>query len=275
MKGVEVKMSNSKNSKEQLIERLYAVMNAETEKPCEEMDTDLIDDCVDLILELQGKNFTLSNEEIEEMVRSIPFVDNKNIVDIADTNKSTKPKRKKNIAKKLLLIAATISVLFSMMIVSSSGNAYENITITLENILDAPVGIPIRYGNVEFINYGKAMIFKSREEFFVKEDYDVLIPSTLPEGINIKDISVTIYNDEINVCFDNIITSYNICPNKSVPEGIISGFREIHTDKGTPCYYGYHYNDIIQINFEYGGDLYTICGTDMQILLDVINSMEV
>lgn len=269
MKGVEVKMSNYKHSKEQLIERLYAVMNEETEKPYEEMDSDLIENCVELILELQGKNFTLSNEEIEERVRNIPFVE------VADFKATNKNKRKKINKKKLLLIAAIISAICTMMILSSSENNYEDSKITFNSIQEAPTDVPIHYGNIEFVNRGKCKVYKTRDEFFENENYDVLIPSTLPDGININEIVVPVYYDEICVSFDNFITGYEIWPNTSVHEDIINNFDKIYTDKGTPCYYGDFSADIIQINFEYGGDFYTICGKDKQILMDIINSMEV
>ena len=112
-------MSNSKHSKEQLIEHLYAVMNAETEKPYEEIDADFIEACVELILELQGKNFTLSNEEVEEQVRKIPFVD------IVDFEANHKKKNKRIKKKKILLIAAIIAVIFAFLTILSSGTDWD------------------------------------------------------------------------------------------------------------------------------------------------------
>ena len=57
-------MENNLNNKEKLIAYLSLVRDQETEKPLNEADTDLIKACVELLMELQVKEVTLSTEEI-------------------------------------------------------------------------------------------------------------------------------------------------------------------------------------------------------------------
>ena len=281
MKGVEVKMSNYKHSKEQLIEYLYAVMNAETEKPYEEMDTDFIEACVELILELQGKNFTLSNEEVEEKVRKIPFVE---VADFKTTNKS---KRKKTNKKKLLLIAAIVSILCILLAVYAIGNRYRtaegsiySITDILKQMFGSVENSPKNESiyiddNIEVIVSDSGKIYNSREEFFENEDYDVLIPSELPDDINIVDISVG-GSGKIIVRFDSVVTCYVIEIDTDIPQAVYKKTNETVTTENNIVYY-FEYlkeTDTFQVHFSHNGDYYCICGTDKQILLNIINNLE-
>lgn len=281
MKGVEVKMSNYKHSKEQLMEHLYAVMNAETEKPYEEMDTDFIEACVELILELQGKNFTLSNEEVEEKVRKIPFVE---VADFKTTNKS---KRKKANKKKLLLIAAIVSILCTILAVYAIGNRYRTAEGSIYSITDilkqlfgtvenSPKNKTIHVDNdIDIIVSDSRKLYNSREEFFENEDYDVLIPSELPDDINIVNIYF-LNSQNIVVTFDSVVTSYNIQIDTEIPQSIYNRIKEpVTTENNIDCYIEYmKANDTIQIHFNYNSDYYCICGTDKQSLLNIINNLE-
>ncbi len=281
MKGVDILMSNSEYNKDQLIEHLYAVMNAETEKPYEEMDADLVEACTELILELQGKNFTLSNEEIEEQVRKIPFVE------VADFKATNKNKRKKINKKKLLLIAAIVTILCALLMVFAAGNRYRTtygdmypITDILKQMFGSIANVPKNKSiyiddNIEVIISDAGKLYDSRDEFFENEDYSVLIPSALPDDINIVNISVESSGD-ITVTFDSVVTSYKIETDTEIPQALYKKIKEpVTTENNIVCYIEYiEATDAFQIHFNYNGDYYYICGTDKQILLNIINNLE-
>ena len=280
-------MNDSEYNKDKLIEHLYAVMNKETEKSYEEMDADLVEACTELILELQGKNFTLSNEELEEKVRKIQFTDDAEITNISDINAPSKTRRKKSKPKKLLLIAAMGSLLGTLLMVFAAGNRYRTTESDIDSIINilkqtygsvanAPKNESIYFDdNIEVIVSDSGKIYNSREEFFENEDYDVLIPAQLPDDINIVDIYFS-NSQNIVVTFDSVVTCYVIEIDTDIPQAVYKKTNETVTTENNIVYY-FEYlkeTDTFQVHFSYNGDYYWICGTDEQILLNIINNLE-
>ncbi len=273
MKGVKGTVSNPESNKNQLIEHLYAVLNTEMEKPYEEIDADFIEACVELILELQGKNFTLSNEEIEELVRKIPFVE---VADFEATRQSKKKKIKK---RKILLIAAIIAILCTLLAVISSGRFVDYWHSVMNekfgSVHDTPVGEEYTKGNEEFFNQGKPVRYTNAQEFFANENYDVLIPVELPNGIKLTDILVSNTENSIIASFDSVITAYEVYLDTNLPQEITGISNKTMITNNFTCYIC-RFDDInsVQIYFEHNNNYYNITGTDEQILLDIIENLE-
>lgn len=272
-KGVKVTVSNSDNNRNQLIEHLYAVLNTEMEKPYEEIDADFIEVCVELILELQGKNFTLSNEEIEELVRKIPFVE------VADFEAIQQSKKKKLKKRKILLIAAIIAILCTLLAVISSGRFVDYWHSVMNekfgSVFNVPVGETYTEDNEEFFYAGNSVKYTSVQNFFEKEDYDVLLPNKLPADIELIDINILNYDNSIIVHFNSVITAYDIHLDVQLPQKIIDIANETVTINGLICYiYQSDSLNTVQIYFEHNGNYYLIGGTNRQILLDIIENLE-
>ena len=263
-------MCKSEDNKNQLIEHLYAVLNTEMEKPYAEIDTDFIEACVELILELQEKNFTLSNEEIENLVRKIPFVDAVDFI----------PSQQKKIKKrKILLIAAIIAILSTLLAVITSGRFIDYwhrvMNDKFGSVFNVPIGEEYVDGNDEFGYLGESVIYTDLNDFYKKEQLDVLIPSSLPNEINIVAILVTEFDNSVLVSFDSIITSYEIHLNTEIPEAIPLNLQKVHTKNNLICYVDkLEGTDTIQIYFEHNGNYYIIGGTNEQILLNIIENLE-
>ena len=60
--------------KQSLKDKLMAIILLETSKDYKEMDSDLVTECVDFLMELKGKQ-KLTKSEIEQRVNEIPFKD--------------------------------------------------------------------------------------------------------------------------------------------------------------------------------------------------------
>ena len=276
MKGVEVKMNISSYEKNQLIEHLLAACAAETDKPYEEIDADFVEACTELILELQGKNFTLSNEELEEKVRQIPFVE------VSDLEAYRQRKSKKINKRKILLVAAVIALLCALLSLISVCNEYDYADIfsfvrnkygTMTNV---PEGEPVTYGNQEIIIEGKPKMYTSIEDFCENESLYVLMPTgELPEGIEICNIMFSKKTKHISVSLTNIITCYTITLDSSVPQSEKDCADKTVEINGILCYVDNMPDaEITQIYFEHNGNYYTVSGTDEQLLLDFIKNLE-
>ena len=267
-------MEYTKSNKDRLLNHLFAVLDTESEKPYTEMDADLVSACVELILELQGKNYTLSNEEIEEKVSKIPFADTSEIKLVAQ-KKSTKIN-----TKKILLIAAIVALLCALLAIFSTSQYMERWhSVMIDkygSMFDAPVSVPFTQGNEEFIIHGKSKNYESPEEFYEEEKLQVLMPGKLPDGIKLKCIDYLKENNEIFLVFDSVVTAYTIHPDIIIPQIIIDSAQETFIIRDT-TYYIRRIDDtnIIQLHFEYNNCYYTISGTDEQSLIYIIENLEI
>lgn len=271
MKGVSIAM-DKKESTNKLIMHLNSIINHEVEKPYTEMDADLVEACVELSLELQGKNYTLSNEELEEKVRKIPFVDTKEFLNAAQ-------KKRKINKRKILLIAAIIAILCAVLMVMSSGRFVDYWHSVMNekfgSVFNVPVGEEYSEGNEKFVNYGKGNSYKNINDFFENEKIDVLIPTHLPDDIVLTEIYVNTDVDNITVSFNSIITDYTIMFDKAHYLQNVSVCEDELQINNVTCHILRMTDiDLVQIYFEHNGNFYSIGGTDEQILLGVIENLE-
>ena len=269
-------MSNTRKDTDRLIAQLYAVLNREIEKPREEMDADLLEACTELILELQGKNFTLSNEEIEERVRKIPFVD------IADINNAAQTKRKKIRKRRILLIAAVIAILITLLTIMTSGSElnkmHEFFNEKFGAVYNVPVGIPFMDGDDEHLHLGKDTHYESVEDFRKNESYNILLPSEdSTKAFELTDITVMHSINQIIVSFDKTINSFEITLGSGVPQWVLDNVENTTEINGILCYVDDMEDvPIVQIYFEHNGNFYNIGANspDKQLLLQLIEILE-
>ena len=271
MKGVSIAM-DKKESTNKLIMHLNSIINHEVEKPYTEMDADLVEACVELSLELQGKNYTLSNEELEEKVRKIPFVDTKELLNAAQ-------KKRKITKKKILLIAAIVAILCAILMVMSSGRFVDYWHSVMNekfgSVFNVPVGEEYSEGNEEFVNNGKGNSYKNIDDFFENEKLNVLIPTHLPDDIALTEIYVNTDADNIMVSFNSVITDYTIMFDKAHHLQNISVCEDELQINNITCHILRMTDiDLVQIYFEHNGNFYSIGGTDEQILLNIVENLE-
>ena len=91
--------------RQSLKDKLTAIILLETAKDHKEMDSDLVTECVDFLMELEGKQ-RLSKKEIEQRVKAIPFKGKATAI-----NSYAKKKIR---AKRLAVIAAILAVIIAL-----------------------------------------------------------------------------------------------------------------------------------------------------------------
>ena len=92
--------------KQSLKDKLMAIILLETSKDYKDMDSDLVTECVDFLMELEGKQ-KLTKAEIEQRVNEIPFKGK--VTAIGSYAK------KRIRAKRLAVIAAILAVIVVKM----------------------------------------------------------------------------------------------------------------------------------------------------------------
>ena len=123
---------NNNFDNQEFIKKLELLRDLEAEKPVEEMDVSLVMACVELILELRGETVNFTPEEVEEKVRKIPFVEETTTLNTPP--QSVKGRSTKVKSRKILLIAAIISILIAIFAVTSIAFDW-NIFDELKNLM--------------------------------------------------------------------------------------------------------------------------------------------
>ncbi len=174
--------------KQTLKDKLMAIILLETAKDYKEMDSDLVTECVDFLMELEGKE-RLSRKEIEQRVNDIPF---KGRV----TAFSSYAKRRIR-AKRLAIIAAVLAVLIALfgMFAIASGNTLDEIFREIGSYLwEMPDGSSIEYNDITFIKADETKKYSSFEELAESEGIDILYPTWLPD--NEKIVRILYINED-------------------------------------------------------------------------------
>lgn len=268
-------MENNINSKEKLIAYLSLVRDQETEKPLNEADNDLIKACVELLLELQGKEVTLSTEDIEELVRKIPFADTEMIKTVNAKGKVRKFKK-----KKILLIAAVIAILVAILSIVSIAfewNIFDALKDKFGTVANAPAGVEQQENGITFERLGKDKMYNNVEEALEKENLDILIPKNLPNKKEIKSVNIHEYEEtkQIFVLFNDEKLNCIIDINKSIPTEVVNNYNEKININNTTCYI-FDMKDVgvVQVYFEYKNNCYKYTYNDKQVLLEIIEKLE-
>lgn len=270
-KGVPIAMKKEIPSEEKLIELLLFIRHKEVKKPFDEMDHDLITACTELLLDLQNIEVTLSPEEINEKVKNIPFIES------IDT-KAVKSKRKIN-KKRILLIAAIISILIAILSIASIGsewNMFDTLIDKFGRVSGAPSGVEFYENGVSYGVDGKTRTYLSLKELIKNENVDILLPKEFQDTLIIKEIVVTTENGhkQFILSFENGL-SYTVTKNENIPQSIIENVAPV-TYGNTLVYINDLYDvNSYQLHFSYNGDYYCIVNNDKQPVLEIIENLEV
>ncbi len=265
-------------NKIELIKKLEILRELEMKKPINEIDTDFIDEIVLFGLELKGLRTSLTPEEVEEKVRKIPFVEKTTTLNTPPT--SVKGRATKVKSRKILLIAAIISILVAIFTVSSIAfdwNIFEELKNRFGTVADTPVNQEIEVDGISVYMYGENKVYKNIENVMENEDINILFPTQIPENIRLNKIMLYQHetNNEIVFIFSDNMLSYSVTFNKTIPDTIISVATEITKIDGFDCYVIDKTDvGVTQIHFEYKGNSYEISYNNKQDLIEIIKNLK-
>lgn len=268
-------MENNINSKEKLIAYLSLIRDQETEKPLDEADNDLIKACVELLLELQGKEVTLSTEDIEELVRKIPFADTEMIKTV-----NTKGKVRKFKKKKILLIAAVIAILVAILSIVSIAfewNIFDALKDKFGTVANAPAGVEQQENGITFERLGGNRKYDTIDKMVNNENLKILLPTNSPHNLVVETIKIYEIdkNERINIYFNDSSLSCIVDVDTSIPYDVVNSFDEIIEINGLQCYVLELKDvDLVLVYFIHNNNCYKYTYNDKQILLEIIENLE-
>lgn len=253
--------------KQSLKDKLMAIILLETSKDYKDMDSDLVTECIDFLMELEGKQ-RLTKSEIEQRVNAIPFKGK--VTAIGSYAK------KKIRAKRLAIIAAILAVivaLFGFIAIASGRDSTELLRRLGYAFFEMFNGETAEYGNVTLIKPNKTKKYSSIEELAKDEKIEFLYPTWLPEN---EKIATVMYVDEQSDVYifksNNDKYSIFVTINETVNNDIkadcftkeLNGYTVYYSEK----------ESFVQAIFEYKNNLYNIKSDTVDNLFKTIKSLE-
>ena len=256
------------SEKQSLKDKLMAIILLETSKSFKEMDSDLVSECVDFLMELEGTE-KLSKAEIERRVSEIPFKGK-----VTAIGSYTK---RKIMAKRLAVIAAILAVIFALfsIIAIASGNTYSELFRKMgESIFAMLDDGALEHENITIYKTNETKTYSSINELVEAEGIEILYPAWLPD--NEKIIKVWYVVNDISERY--ILQSNN--PNHSVEIFINCNLIDevksqcIEEQVGIFTVYYDDMEQYIQASFTYNDSTYLIKSNTKDNLFRIIENLE-
>lgn len=250
-----------------LKDKLTALILIETAKDYREMDSDLVKECVDFLMELEEKQ-KLTQEEIKQKVDAIPFIGK--VTTIGSQNK------KKIKAKRLAIIAAVLALLLALfgLLASSGDKALQAYMELGDAILDMPPGETVEFNGITIEgNVLETKKFDSVEAMLAAENIEILCPTWLPNGEKIVSATyIRSSRDESYVlrCSD---ATYSIGIRFDIDELKAAKQYSVEAEAGGYKFYYFAMDNYAQAELEHNGLVYSIKSYSKEELFKIIENL--
>ncbi len=254
--------------KQTLKDKLMAIILLETSKDYKEMDSDLVTECVDFLMELEGKE-RLTKKEIEQRVKEIPFKGKVTAIG------SYAKKRMR--AKRLAIIAAVLAVLITLfgIISVASGNTFSEMFRKMgESIYELLDGKTMEYDNITFIKPNETKEYSSIQDLVRDEKIEILYPTWLPENEKIVDVWYIqeVESERYTLRSNKRLHSIDIEINTDLSENVKSNCTKKEIS-GYSVYYEIT-PQFAQANFIYKGNVYIVKSDTKDNLFRIIENLK-
>ena len=269
-------LNMNKATKEQKIQWLCQMIDNETDKPEDEIDFALIDECSAYLRELSDKAAEATKEQKQRILQQIKAHHNQTATKSA---KVLRPSWKT--PRKIIAIAATIVLLLALTLtviakVKGYSSAWEYVKDNLQKIAGMDAGDRVNDEGITLIKNDGVVAYKSIEELFESEGLDILYPAELPDGVRITKISQQNVSEERTVycyTFNEQNTSILISTKRSVSNEDLNRCESIQTENvifyikktAEGMYQAIGFDDKYE---------YRICCNDYSVLIKMLNGMK-
>ena len=269
-------LNMNKATKEQKIQWLCQMIDNETDKPEDEIDFALIDECSAYLRELSDKAAEATKEQKQRILQQIKAHHNQT------AQKSAKVLRPSwKTPRKIIAIAATIVLLLALTLtviakVNGYSNAWEYVKENLQRIAGMDAGDRVKEGNITLTKHDGVVTYASIEELLQEEGYDIMYPSVLPEGVQITKISEQIISENhILYCYkftdENLFVTASTKPNLLQED--LEKYEQLNNNLIT-AYFLEKENGEYQIVGYDNKYEYLIYGGNYDVLVKILNGMK-
>ena len=260
-------------TKEQKIQWLCQIIDNETDKPEEEIDFALIDECSAYLRELSDTTEEATQEQKQRILQQIKARHNQ------PTAKILHPRW--NNPKRIVAIALAAAMMLSISIVAviakvkGYSSAWEYVIENIQNVNDMAPGETIESGEITLIKNDSVSTYNSIEELMQKEKLDILYPSELPDGVQITKISQQIIDKDYvlySIHFTDINLSFAISSVPTVSSEDLKKYERMENNIWSAYLVEKENGDYQLIGFD-GKYEYLICHNDYEILKNIFSYM--
>ncbi len=244
-------------------ENITAILDAEMSKAESEMNTDLIEACLDYLEDLDGTD-AKTEQELEEIIEKIKASDV-----VYGTHKEKNGGKCGRFGKKFVKLALVATLIFLMFSVSVTG--YDEFTKIMLRVNREGW---LMIGKDEYIRMDSSEEYDSVEDLVSEKSLNILYPKELPEGVELNMILYKVYKGmiEIDYCFTDLSYCVGIDLDKELPDNFVSVFSEELVINGVTYYRN---PDVPECAFTcYDGNYYTISAPDGDAMIKFLESME-
>ena len=270
-------LNMNKATKEQKIQWLCQIIDNETDKPEDEMDFALIDECSAYLRELSDKAAEATKEQKQRILQQIKAHHNQTA-----TTKSAKVLRL-NWRKmgRIVAIAATVAALLLSTLtvlakVNGYSSAWEYVKENIHKIIGMDAGDRVNEDGITLIKNDGVITYASIEELLESAGLDIMYPSELPAGVQITKILEQIVSEKRKVyCYQ--FTDTNISILASTQQTVFSDNLEeyeILRIEETIFYIEKTPGEIYQAVGYDGKYEYRICCNDYDVLIKILSNMK-
>ena len=268
--------SMNKASKEQKIQWLCQIIDNETEKPEDEIDFALIDECSAYLRELSGNEAEATQEQKTRILQQIKAHHNQTATGSAKVLRPKWRKVGKIVAIAAMVAALLISTLTVIAKVSGYSSAWEYVKENIQKVLGLDAGDRVNDGGITLTKHDGVVTYGSIEELLQEEGYDIMYPSDLPDGVRITKISQQIVSNERTVyCYKFSDETISILVS-SITGVSLDDLKdqEVWETEGMKFYVEKTPEEIYQaVGFDSQHE-YRICCTDYDVLIEILNGIK-
>lgn len=252
------------------------IRSHELNKKFLKMDTDLICECTDTLLMLEGVDVKKIDDEADK--RSAENL-KKTFAMAGDGDKHSSGKASiiHSKLKPVIIMIVLIICLFTLNIIAYAFgfDAYSYIKKYGKELLKLPIGESITEYGMTFTRYGESKKYADIEEFTKEEQLDILYPSVLPDGETTKyitNIDMTEGKFDILFVFSTKNLSYVVCNYQIVDLNTLTEYTTYEVNGLT--FYIINIDPVYQAVCSYNGYMYCVVYNDYDNLLNILSNMK-
>ena len=270
-------LNMTRATKEQKIQWLCQIIDNETDKPADEIDFALIDECSAYLRELSDKAAEATKEQKRRILQQIKAHHNQ----IATTKSAKVLRPSWKTPRKIIAIAATIVLLLALTLtviakVNGYSNAWEYIRENAKAFFNMSPGSKVKDGEITLTKHDGVVTYNSIEELLQEEGYDIMYPSKLPEGVQLAKILEQVVSEERTVyCY--MFNDQSIFITATTTHSILEEDLQEYPQIGSVHKGGYlvkEEKEDYQVILHDGKYEYLIRCYDYDVLIEILNGMK-
>lgn len=260
---------------EEKIALLNRIIDNELEKPENEVDMALVDECMAFIADLDGDKFKKRDDELDEGLKKItshkedkkPTVFGKFFSD------------RKRLIKTITGIAAALVLIFtSIIIITRYGELSDLISTNTAGTVDQGENNPPQptADYITFVKEDQASTYASIEELLQTEQLDIMYPAALPPNVKIDKVVQTSYDDtqfELSFVFSSVSIEFTVT-NCNLSDYEVTDQHAVFTVNGHQFSYFVNAEGTFQVNCITDKYAYRLICSNYDDLIDIICNLK-